>query len=120
MDHRLRTGRRRSFNELGHARELTFTGDHRFQFLASGRTCHWLPGAIAIARTELGFALGAFVFLPEHVHWTVWPRRPVSEVSDILSEIQEPARRKAVKYLKVSALDWLPRITWLRGGSTER
>jgi putative transposase len=120
MDHRLRTGRRRSFNEPGHAHELTFTCYRRFRFLASERTCHWLAEAIAIARTELDFALWAFVFMPEHVHLIVWPRRPVYEVSDILSAIKEPVGRKAVKYLKVSAPDWLPRITRLRGGRTER
>ena len=120
MDHRLRTGRRRSFNEPGHAHELTFTCYRRFRFLASEQTCQWLAEAIASARTELDFALWAFVFMPEHVHLIVWPRRPVYEVSDILSAIKEPVGRKAVKYLKVAAPAWLPRITRLRGGRTER
>jgi hypothetical protein len=105
MDHRLRTGRRRSFHEPGHAHELTFTCDRRFRFLASERTCHWLAEAIAIARTESDFALWVLVFMPEHMHLIVWPKRRVYEVSDILSAIKEHVGRKAVKYLKVPAPD---------------
>jgi hypothetical protein len=44
----------------------------------------------------------------------------VYEVSDILSAIKDSFGRKAVKYLKVTAPQWLPRITRLRGGRTER
>jgi REP-associated tyrosine transposase len=105
MDHRLRTGRRRSFHEPGHAHELTFTCGRRFRFLASERTCHWLAESIAIAGTESDFALWVLVFMPEHMHLIVWPRRRVYEVSDILSPIKEPVGRKAVKYLKVPAPD---------------
>jgi putative transposase len=57
MDHRIRAGRRRSFNEPGHAHELTFTCYRRFQFLAAERTCGWLAEAIESARAELDFAL---------------------------------------------------------------
>src|SRR5260370_33310504 len=52
---------RRSYNEPGHAHELTFTCYNRFRFLSSDRTCGWLAEAIEKARAELDFALWAFV-----------------------------------------------------------
>ena len=58
---------RRSFNEPGHAHELTFTCYRRFRFLAAERTRDWLARAIDEARAKLDFALWAFVFMPEHL-----------------------------------------------------
>jgi putative transposase len=120
MDYPKRAGRRKSLNEPGHAHELTFTCYHRFRFLGAERTCVWLSDAIAAARQKWNFAVWAFVFMPEHVHLIVWPRRPVYEISTILSAIKEPVGRKAVKHLEVHAPAWLPRITRIRGGRSER
>jgi len=120
MGYPKRKSRRKSFNEPGHAHELTFTCYRRFRFVTAERTCVWLADAIANAREKWNFALWAFVFMPEHVHIIVWPRNPVYQVSDILSAIKEPVGRKAVKYLADHAPAWLPRITRIRGGRTER
>jgi putative transposase len=79
---------RRSCDVPGHARELTFTGYHRFRFLASDRTCGWLEEAIEQTRVELDFALWAFVFMPEHVHLVIWPRPIGCAVSSILKAIK--------------------------------
>jgi putative transposase len=115
-----RAPHRRCCNEPGHAHELTFTCYRRFRFLSAERTCQWLSESIEEARRALNFALWAFVFMPEHAHLIVWPRRPVYETSAILKEIKEPVGRNAVSYLAEHAPEWLPRITRQRGQRTER
>jgi putative transposase len=40
-----------------------------------------------LARKTHDFALWAFVFMPEHVHLIVWPRRPTYEMANILKAI---------------------------------
>ena len=111
---------RRSYNEPWHAHELTFTCYHRFRFLGSDRTCSWLAEAIENARTQLDFALWAFVFMPEHAHLIVFPRQANYEVRTILKAIKSPVGRRAVAYLEANAPEWLPRITRRRGSRSER
>jgi putative transposase len=111
MDYRNRAGRRKAFDEPGHAHELTFTCYRRFRFLAAERTCQWLVESIAAARPKRNFALWAFVFMPEHVHLIVCPRDRTANVSTILSAIKEPVGRKAVKYLTEHAPNWLAKVT---------
>jgi putative transposase len=115
-----RTQRRRSYNEPGHAHEITFSCYKRYQFLSAERTCVWLSEAIEAARTKRNFALWAFVFMPEHVHLIIQPRNPSYQMSSILQSIKQPVGQRAVAFLKSDAPAWLPRITRDRGGSTER
>ena len=112
--------RRRTYNEPGHAHELTFCCYHRYRFLAAERTCLWLAEAIETARAEWNFAVWAFVFMPEHVHLIVWPRRPAYEMASILRAIKEPVGRRASSHLARHAPEWLPRITQHRGRRVER
>jgi len=120
MDWRLHSMRRPVLNEPGHAHELTFCCFHRYAFLKAERTCAWLADAINEARKELEFALWAYVFMPEHVHLMVLPKRPNYDIRIILQKIKEPVGRKAIKYLQLSSPDWLPRITVQRGKRQER
>jgi putative transposase len=112
--------RRQNFNDPGDAHELTFSCYHGYQFVKAERTCNWLKQAIDEARVEFDFALWAYVFMPEHVHLIVWPRRPDYDISDIRQAIKEPVGREAIEYLEVHAPHWLPRITRKRGKRTER
>lgn len=111
---------RRSFNEPGHAHALTFCCYQRYPFLRAERTCRWLAEAIEGARSKLDLDLWAYVFMPEHVHLIVRPRRPVYEVAAILRAIKEPVGRRASAFLAKNAPQWLPRITQVRGGRTKR
>jgi putative transposase len=120
MDWRVRSSRRRAVSEAGHAHELTFSCYRGFQFLRADQTCQWLADEIDAARHELDFALWAYVFMPEHVHLLIHPRRPVYDVSAILQRIKEPVGRKAVAQLRLDAPEWLPRITVKRGKRLER
>jgi putative transposase len=120
MHHRDRSRRRRAINEPGHAHELTFSCYRRFRFLSAERPCRWLAEAIDRARTKHDFALWAFVFMPDHAHLIIHPRRPGYSISAILQAIKQPVGRRAVAYLEAHAPHWLPRITRHRGGAAER
>jgi putative transposase len=120
MTHCNGTQRRRSYNEPGHAHEITFSCYKRYRFLTAERTCVWLSEAIETAKTKRDFALWAFVFMPEHVHLVIQPRNPSYRMSLILQSIKQPVGQRAIAFLKSDAPEWLPRITRDRGTSTER
>ncbi len=60
--------RRRTYDEPGHAHELTFSLYRRHPFLRAERVCGWLAEAIEEARRGLEVDLWAYVFMPDHVH----------------------------------------------------
>ncbi|MFO0952150.1 MAG: transposase [Isosphaeraceae bacterium] len=120
MDHTSRSSRRRSCNEPGHAHELTFTCYQCHKFLVAERACRWLSESITAARRKLDFALWAYVFMPEHVHLIVCPRKPEYSMSALLMAIKEPVGRKAMAYLEQHRPDWLPRLARVRRGRRER
>ena len=120
MDHRARYHRRRSFDEPGHAHELTFPCYRRFRFLNAERTCRWLARAIDQARGRWGFDLWAYVFMPEHVHLIVRPRGGDARVAALLKAIKQPVGRRAFLYLEAHVPRWLPQLTRERNGRVER
>jgi putative transposase len=111
---------RRNYNEPGHAHVLTFSCYQGYKFLAADRTCAWLAAAIERARSELDFALWAYVFMPEHAHLVVWPRRPDYDIAHIRHAIKAPVAKQAIQFLKQESPAWLERITRTRSGQTER
>jgi putative transposase len=116
-----RTSRRRvNINEPGHAHELTFSCYRRFPFLKAERTCRWLCDAINNARLSLEFDVWAYVFMPDHAHVIVFPRRAKYDIADIRHAIKAPVARQAIAWLQEHAPEWIPRITRRRGQKTER
>ncbi len=120
MSRESRQHRRREINAPGHAHELTFSCFHRFRFLQAERTCPWLADAIEAARELHAFDLWAYVFMPEHVHLIVRPRRPGYQMRSILAGIKVPVARRAIRYLQDQKSPWLQRLTRQRGSRTER
>ena len=81
------------------------------------------PGqAIERARVWLDFGLWAYVFMPEHAHLILWPRRPDSRIAPILKAIKQPVGQRGVAYLEASGTPvGFPRITpQVHGAVTER
>jgi putative transposase len=109
-----------NINEPGHAHELTFSCYHRFPFLKAERSCQWLVEAIEQARHHLEFSVWAYVFMPDHAHLIVYPRRKEYDIAEIRHAIKAPVGRHAIAYLEEHAPEWLPRITRQRGQRTER
>jgi putative transposase len=131
MHWRERLHRPRRVNERGHAHELTFSCHAGHQFLATERTCAWLAEAITEARSAFDFALWAYVFMPDHAHLIVYPRRYPYDLSAILKAIKQPVGVKAIRHLRESESPWLDRIAvrhgrriehrfWAAGGGYDR
>ncbi len=78
---------------------LTFSCFHRGAFLGRDRTRAWFLESLDAARASAGFALWAFVVMPEHVHLLIAPHEGV-RISTILSAIKQPVARRAVAFLK--------------------
>ena len=89
---------RRNANEPGHAHELTFSCYRRYPFLSRDRVCEWLVESIDRARKSLEFDVWAWVFMPEHVHLIIHPRRPTYDMAAIRRQIKEPVARQALAW----------------------
>ena len=113
---------RRAFNEPGHAHELTFTCHHRYAFLKAERTCVWLAESLSRARVKYDFSLWAYVFMPEHVHLLIHPRRPDYDIRAILKAVKQPVgdRARVPSCICAACPAWLERITVQHGGRTAR
>jgi putative transposase len=110
---------RRNINEPGHAHELTFSCYRRLPLLDCDRVRAFLAESINDAKAELDFAVWAYVFMPEHVHLIVYPRRVEYDIAAIRAAIKEPAARRALNYFWMESSAWLPQLERKRGHRTE-
>ena len=62
----------------------------------------------------------AWVFMPEHVHLIVRPRREVYDMATIRRAIKRPVSDRAFAHLAEHAPHWLPRLTVSKGRRTVR
>ena len=124
------TKRCRRWDTAGQAHALTFSCYRSRPFLAQERMCQWLAEAIDAARRRHSFDLWAYVFMPEHVHLVVYPRREDYSISRILLAIKQPVSRRAIHYLKSHQPQELesmatgqqsrPYHFWQKGGGYDR
>lgn len=123
--------RRRRFDEVGSARELTFSCYRGYRFLERDRVRSWFIEALANARQKCAFDLWAYVVMPEHVHVLICPRKSASSVSEFLRQLKEPVARQAIDYLKQRSPVWLAKLRvregrivrhrfWQPGGGYDR
>ena len=112
--------RRKTYNDLGHAHELTSSCFQGYPFLKAERCCQWLADAITDARVKHSFDVWAFVFMPNHFHLIIHPREPTYDISKIIYSIKSPVGREAVIYLQKNSPEWLAKITRQRGNRVER
>ena len=111
---------RSNFNDPGHAHELTFSCYRGYPFLKARRVCEWLARAIEETSIRLETDVWAFVFMPEHVHLIVHPRRLEYDIAEIRRAIKEPVGRKALRYIREHVPEWEARLTRRRGNRVER
>ena len=112
--------RRRRFDEPGHARELTFSCYHGYQFLSRDRTRLWFLEELESARRKWSFDLWAYVLMPEHVHVLICPRGAKLEAGKIAGQIKESVARRAIAHIEANAPEWLSRITVREGQRIRR
>ena len=118
------------FNQTGHAHELTFSCYKRQPFLLSPRVCDWLIESLEQARTSHEFDLWAYVFMPDHVHLLIFPRKQPYSISEILKAVKMPVATKAVEYLRTQNPAGLAKLAtgqqyrrykfWQKGGGYDR
>jgi putative transposase len=118
------------WNTPGHAHALTFSCYRQRQLLLEDRFCRYLVDAINAARTAHEFDLWAYVFMPEHVHLLLCPRREDYSISRILQAIKQPVSRKALAFLREHRPSDMERLAtgqrtrpcrfWRKGGGYDR
>ncbi len=124
------TKRCHRYNLAGNAHELTFSCYNNRPFLLAERTCKYLVDSIIKSREKHKFDLWAYVFMPNHVHLLIFPRKQQYSISDILLSIKQPVSRKALNYLKSNNPDGLKYLAtsqrhrlyrfWQKGGGYDR
>ena len=110
---------------------MTISCDRQYGFLGSDRTREWCCEALDEARTEFAYQLWEYLVMPEHVYVLVYPGDAPEQMSAFLRAVKEPVARKAIRYLKDNASEWLARVTvhegrrvrhrfWQPGGGYDR
>ena len=118
----------RSYNEPGHAHELTFSCFHRLPLFSRDRSRQWFLEALKSARRRRKLDLWAYVVMPEHVHVIVRSRDSGYEMRLIRTALKVPVQRQALAFLRTEAPAFLERLRdeqpngevhyrfWQRGG----
>jgi putative transposase len=122
----------KSYEEPGHAHELTFSCFRRMPLLNRDRTRQWFIDALDATRKRRNLALWAYVIMPEHVHVLLYPRDVVYKIRHIRTGFKVSVQRKALTYLRDHAPQFLSRLRdeqpngkvhyrfWQRGGGYDR
>ena len=122
----------RHYEDADHAHELTFSCYHAHPYLSRERPCAWLAQAVEKTRADLGCSVLAYVFMPEHVHLLLLPRRPDFRVEWFLKRVKQSVARTAKEWLQRNAAGQLDRFLvpttkgqqvfrfWQSGGGYDR
>jgi putative transposase len=73
----------KKYNVEGHAHFLTFSCYQRMPLLTNNTWRAWLAEAVRAACDKHSVALWAYVFMPEHVHLLLKPRRTVYDIATL-------------------------------------
>ncbi|MEW5700684.1 MAG: transposase [Candidatus Zixiibacteriota bacterium] len=95
--------RRHAYNDPGHAHFLTFSCHRNQQLLTNDTVRHFLVETLDAAREIEQFDLWAYVFMPDHVHLLLHPRRAEHSIPSILRRIKEPSTRRVVTLWRETA-----------------
>jgi putative transposase len=85
--------KRVSYNDPGHAHELTFTTYRRTRYFLDPANCELFLRHLSAARERTGFQLWAYVVMPEHVHLFVYPGVGGPDIAEILKQVKQPFSR---------------------------
>ncbi|TWT44840.1 Transposase IS200 like protein [Phycisphaerae bacterium RAS1] len=108
---------RRTWNEPGHAHELTFCCYRRYPFLRADRTRQWFLNALQMARRRFPLELWAYVIMPEHVHLLLWPTSADVDIGAVRKAVKLAVSRRAIAHIREYHPEWLERlrVTWPDG-----
>ena len=125
------SNRRTNFDQPGHTHFLTFSCYRRCPILADDHACYLLGEAIDRARIRLAFDLWSYVFMPDHVHLLLRPRRDRYSIAAILKLIKGSFSRELLAAWRTQCPGRLKRLevctaagrvhrVWQRGGGFDR
>lgn len=110
-------GRRVSYNEIGHAHQLTFSVYRRVPVFSDPANIRIFLRHLVRASVQQNFGILAFVVMPDHAHVIVLPRGKY-QISSILKSIKARAAREILEGLPADS-SWLrtfnsakPRRVW--------
>jgi putative transposase len=99
------------FDLPGHCHELTFSCYRRLPLLTNDSWREQLARSIDRARRPPRLAVGAFVFMPEHVHLLVHPVEIASRIDELLFAIKRPYSYRIKRQLVASRSPLLEQLT---------
>ena len=102
------------YHEPGDLHELTFSCHHSLPLLSNDASLALLAQAVDRALVAKEFALVAFVFMPEHVHLLVYPRKGTAKPADVealLGAIKRPHSYRIKQILCSSQSPLLAKLT---------
>ncbi len=118
------------FNVPGHAHALNFSCFRNLPLLKYAFTKQIVAQAIIRAGRLHDFAIVAWLFMPDHVHLLIFPRREEYSISDILRSIKQSSANKAIPVIRERSPKLLARIEtglarpryrfWQDGGGYDR
>ncbi len=99
------------FDDLAHARELTFSCFRRLPLLTNDDWREMLSRAIDAALERHNWRLSAFVYMPEHVHLLVFPVLHASKMESLLKALKRPYSFRIKQCLIAHGSSLLQRLT---------
>ena len=102
-------------NIPGNVHFYTFSCQNRLPLLTNDLWRCWLADAITDARKKLEYDLWAYVFMPEHVHLLIYPRREKYRISEFMQLVKAPVSRRVITSLKKSNSPLLKKLEVRRG-----
>ncbi|MFH1891898.1 MAG: transposase [Candidatus Zixiibacteriota bacterium] len=123
--------RRQSYNDPGHAHFITCSCFRRCQIFTDEEACAMLAQSINSARESHQFCLWAYVFMPDHIHLLIYPRRENYEITQILKSVKGTFARHLIadwkernpsrlKRLEVGSSFGVRHRVWRKGGGFDR
>jgi putative transposase len=120
------------FNVPGHAHYLTFSCFQRRPFLSRDGSRQWLIEAFELARARHDLHLWAYVIMPEHAHFLIFPTRTQYDISNVLKTMKQSVSKRAIAFVTKNAPAFLAQMAdiqpsgvvtyrfWQRGGGYDR
>jgi len=100
------------------AHELTLRANRRQPILESDQVCSHLAQRIREESERFGFAVWAFVFMPDHFHLLVHTERLNADSGAFLESIKQSFQERAIELLAEQAPQVLSRLRGQQGGRT--
>lgn len=101
----------RHYHEVGHLHELTFSCYRRMPLLTNDAWREKLAQWVEAAGEETAIELVGFVFMPEHIHLLVYPRRPDPSIGRYLARIKQPFSKQIKTVLAGRSSRLLAKLT---------